>query len=53
MATRNQLYIQNCIVETTRVLKSSEEENGPKTHLGWGKKEGAEIESVSDSWKRI
>lgn len=37
VVTRNQLYIQNCIVETTGVLKSSEEENVPKTHLDWGK----------------
>ena len=41
MVTRNQLYIQNCIGETTRVLKSSEEENVPKTHLDSGKKGGA------------
>lgn len=39
--TRNQLHIQSCKVETTGVLKSSEEENAPTPHLDWGDKGGA------------
>lgn len=48
VVTRNQLYIQNCIVEITRVLKSSEKENVTKTtHLDWGKKGGARMKLLA------
>lgn len=47
VVTRNQLYIQNCIVEITRVLKSSEKENVPKPHTWTGGRRGGRDEVAS------